>query len=179
MPIIMKKKCTIVGSYTDEQKQILEGLIKLFRTSVFDDDSDKNILDRKISHYTDAKIIALLERAMNDINGGSPVTNFSIYSYIQGGYDNTLIVDGAVIFALIGEGILQLRNQVNFNDSGLSIGLFDKTQLYQSWYSMLLQNYIQGKQTFKGVYLARMQPSIFHGISSEFAYYNNWWDDYD
>ena len=177
MPIVMKKKCTIVGSYTQRQKEILEDLIKLFRTSMFDDDPDKNILNRKTSHYTDAKIIALLERAMNDINGGSPVTTFSIYDYVDGGYDNTLIVDGAVIFALIGEGILQLRNQVNFSDSGLSIGLFDKTQLYQSWYSMLLQNYLNGKQTFKSNYLGRNKPSLFHGIASEFAYYSDWWDD--
>lgn len=169
----MKRKYSIKGNYTDEQKEVLESLIEYFRLSVSDDDPRKNILNKKASEYTDEKIIKLLNRAMQDINGGNPATNFSIYEFATQ-WDNTLIVDGAVVFALIGEGILQLRNQVNFNDSGLSIGLFDKTQLYQSWAGMLLQNYAQAKADFKSSVIPKMQPSMFVGISSEFAYNYPW-----
>lgn len=178
MPIVMRKRCTITGNYTDKEKEVLTELIGLFRITMADDDPDKNILDKKTSHYSDEKIINLLNRAMADINGGSPVTNLTIFQLCNGEWDNTLLIDGAVVFALLGEGILQLRNQVNFNDSGLSIGLFDKTQLYQGWYGMMLQNYLNAKQTFKSNYLGRTQPSIFHGISSEFGIYNGW-GDYD
>lgn len=170
MPVIMKRKFNITGNYTDYQKEILEELIQLFRVSVSDTNPDKNILNKKAQHYTDDEIIALLNRAMHDINGGQPLTHISIYEFAKQ-WDNTLIVDGAVIFALIGEGLLQVRNQVNFNDSGLSIGIFDKTQIYQGWASFLIGQYIQAKSEFKQAYITANQPSIFHGISSEFSYY--------
>lgn len=171
MPITLVKKYNIKGNYTEKQKQILESLIQLFRISIADDDPEKNILNKKMAEYSDEKIIRLLDRAMNDINGGQPTTNISIFDFAKY-WDNTLIVDGAVIFALMAEGILQLRNQVDFSDSGLSIGLFNKTQLYQGWVSFLLQNYINGKTEFKRAYLVRNEP-IFYGIESEYS--NYWW----
>lgn len=173
MPIVMKKVYSIKGNYTDYQKAILQSLIEMFRLSVCDDNPDKNILNKKANEYTDERIIALLNRAMHDINGGQPLTNYNIFDFATQ-WDNTLIVDGAIVFALIGEGILQLRNQVNFNDSGLSIGLFDKTQLYQGWAGMLLQQYAQAKQEFKAAVTAKLQPSMFVGISSEFSYNYPW-----
>ena len=171
MPIIMKRKYSIPGSYTDEQKEILTSLIDLFRVTVSDDDPEKNVLNNKMSEYSDEKIIRLLDRAMQDINGGFPLTHFSIYDFAIN-WDNTLIVDGAVVFALIGEGILQLRNQVDYSDSGLTIALFNKSPQYQGWVGLLLQNYMQAKTEFKRAYTIQAQPSIFHGISSEFGYYS-------
>ena len=109
---------------------------------------------------------------MSDINGGQPRTTFTLWDFANN-EDDTLIVDGAVVFAMIAEGILQVRNQVDFNDSGLSIGMFNKTQLYQGWASFLLQNYMQGKAEFKAAVAAKAQPSMFIGIGSEFGYY--WW----
>lgn len=171
MPVVLKKKYKISGNYTDEQKSILESLIQLFRISVADDDPEKNILNKKMFQYSDDKIIRLLDRAMNDINGGEPATNFTIFNFAKY-WDNTLIVDGAIVFALMAEGILQLRNQIDFNDSGLSVGLFNKAQMYQGWASFLLQNYMSGKAEFKQAYLIKETPT-FYGIESEFSYY--WW----
>ena len=118
------------------------------------------------------KIIRLLNRAMADINGGQPLTHFTIWQFAES-WDDTLIVDGAVVFAMISEGILQLRNQVDFSDSGLTIGMFNKTQLYQGWVSFLLQHYFQAKADLKAAVVAKNQPSMFVGIGSEFGYY--WW----
>lgn len=172
MPIIMSKQYSVTGDYTDKQKQILERLIGMFRLTVGDDDPERNILNKKMSAYSDERIIRLLNRAMSDINGGQPITTYSIWQFSES-YDDTLIVDGAVVFALISEGILQLRNQVDFSDSGLSIGMFNKTQLYQGWVSFLLQNYFQAKADLKAAVIAKTQPSMFVGIGSEFSYY--WW----
>lgn len=172
MPIIMNKKYSIKGNYTDVQKATIEKLIDAFRLTVGDDDPEKNILNKKMSMYTDEKIIRFLNRAMSDINGGQPRTTFTLWDFANN-WDDTLIVDGAVVFAMIAEGILQVRNQVDFNDSGLSIGMFNKTQLYQGWASFLLQNYMQGKAEFKAAVAAKAQPSMFIGIGSEFGYY--WW----
>ena len=172
MPIIMNKKYSIKGNYTDEQKAILERLIGMFRLTVGDDDPEKNILNKKMSAYSDEKVIRFLNRAMADINGGQPLTTFTIWTFAEQ-WDDTLIVDGAVVFAMLSEGILQLRNQVDFSDSGLTIGMFNKTQLYQGWASFLLQSYMQAKADLKAAVIAKAQPSMFVGIGSEFGYY--WW----
>lgn len=172
MSVVMRKKYSIKGNYTDSEKETLEKLINLFRVSVNDDDPEKNILNKKTSAYSDEKIIRLLMRAMADINGGQPITTFTIFEF-GASWDDTLIVDGAVVFSLMAEGILQLRNQVDFNDSGLSIGMFNKTQLYQGWSTFLLQNYMQAKADLKASIIAQGSPSMFHGIGSEFSYY--WW----
>lgn len=170
MPIIMKRSHSLKGNYTNEQKLILEKLIEAFRLTIGDDEAEKNILNKKMNAYSDDKIIRLLNRTMSDINGGQPKTNFSIWDFAQY-WDDTLIVDGAVVFAMMAEGMLQLRNQVDFSDSGLSIGMFNKTQLYQGWGSFLLQTYIQAKADLKAAVIAKSQPSMFVGIGSEFGYY--------
>lgn len=170
MPIVLKRKYTIAGSYTDDQLEILTYLIDLFRISVGDDNPEKNILNKKTSRYTDQDIIRYLDRAMQDINGGQPLTHFTIFDFATN-QDNTLIIDGAIVFAMIAEGILQLANQVSYSDSGLSISMFDKSQIYQGWAGFLLQNYMQAKSEFKQGYLGQSQPSIFQGIGSEFGYY--------
>lgn len=169
----MKRKYSITGNYTEEQKEVMQSLIDAFRISVSDDDPEKNILNKKTNSYSDDKIVRLLKRAMQDINSGQPLTTYSIFEFATI-HDPSLIVDGAVVFALISEGLLQLRNQVNFNDSGLSIGLFDKTQLYQSWAGMLIQNYAAAKAEFKSSIIPKSQPSMFVGIGSEFAYNYPW-----
>ena len=43
MPIIMNKKYSIKGNYTDVQKATIEKLIDAFRLTVGDDDPEKNI----------------------------------------------------------------------------------------------------------------------------------------
>lgn len=170
MPITMKRKYSIEGSYTEKEKEILTYLVDLFRVSVSDDDPEKNILNNKANEYSDKKIIALLDRAMQDINGGYPLTHFSIIEFAER-WDNTLIVDGAVAFSLIAEGLLQIRNQVDYSDSGLTIALFNKSPQYQGWAGFLMNNYLQAKSEFKRAYTIENQPSIFHGIGSEFGYY--------
>lgn len=169
MPIVMLRNYTIQGDYTDKEKSTLHRLIDMFRTTIGDDVPEKNILNKKMQQYSDSQIIKFLKRAMADINGGQPSTSFTIFDFAEN-WDDTLIVDGAVVFSLMNEGFLQLRNQVDFSDSGLSIGMFNKTQAYQGWASFLLQQYMQNKAELKQSLIVK-NGSMFVGISSEFSYY--------
>lgn len=169
MPLIMKKIYQISGNYTDEEKGILQDMITGFRVRMSDDDPEKNILNKKKEQYSDNRIVKFLELAVKDVNDGYPRTNYSIFKLYQMGEDS-LVVDGAIIFALMAEGMLQLRNQVDYNDSGLSIALFNKTGLYQSWAGLLLQQYMQDKAMFKSSIIPRSANSGFVGVSSEFGY---------
>jgi hypothetical protein len=136
-----------------------------------DDDPQANILLGKVLKYSDDKIIKLFKRSLNDLNGGSPRTNYTLFNFPE----DDLLISGAVIFALISEGILQLRNQVDFSDSGLSINMFNKTGGYQGWAGFLLQQYILDKTAFKATVVPRSANSGFVGIGSEFGYQGLGW----
>ena len=166
MPLIMKKIFNITGNYTPEEKDTLLGYIELFRGCISDSDPDKNIINGKIQQYTDDQIIFFFNRALKDLNSGSPKCSYSLFNFP----DDDLLMDGAMIFTLISEGILQLRNQVSYSDSGLSINLFDKTAGYQGWAGFLLQQYDNDKRIFKSTIVPMSVNSGFVGIGSEFGY---------
>lgn len=172
MSVVLKRKYNFKGNYTEDQKELLQYMIDTFRLRIGDDDPERNILYKKTCRYSDEKIKQLLDTAMNDINGGQPRTNYDIFEF-NSICDNDLVVNGAIVFALLREGLLQVANQVDYSDSGLSIGMFNKTQLYQSWYSQLLQLYLNDKAEWKRAVLPKSENSGFYSVASEFSYY--WW----
>lgn len=169
MPLVMKKIYNISGNYTPEEKQILQEMIIDFRTRMADDDPEKNIINKKTHQYSDDKIVRYFKIAMGDLNGGAPRTNYTIFTFAKL-EDSDLIINGAMVFALLAEGILQLRNQMDYSDSGLSIGLFNKTGAYQGWAGFFLQQYIREKAEFKSTVIPKGYNSGFVGVSSEFGY---------
>ncbi|MCX8074093.1 MAG: hypothetical protein N2749_00705 [Clostridia bacterium] len=165
----MKKIYKISGNYTPEEKEVLTKYIDMFRMRVADDDPEKNILNKKAYQYSDDTIVKLIMQSLSDINSGFPRTTYSLI-YFDRNIDDNLIVDGAIVFALIREGILQMRNQIDYSDSGLSIAMFNKTSLYQGWASFLMQKYLQDKKDVKRAAMAKMPNAGFLGIGSEFGY---------
>lgn len=172
MPIVLTKVYNITGNYTDAEKAAYKYLIDQFRLGIGDDVPEDNLLIGKIYQYSDNQIIALLNRALTDCNYGYPKSNLDIVRFRK--ENANLLILGATVFSLIREGIFQLRNQIDFNDSGLSIAMFNKTQLYQSWYGALAQQYLQEKQAYKDSIIPSSPGAGFKGISSEFGYRNQW-----
>lgn len=171
MAVILKRKYDFdAGNFSKEELPVVIKLLESFRCGTFDDVPEKNILDKFQYHYTDKQIINLLTKALRDINATQPTTRYSLIEFVRL-YETELLVKGAIVFALMGEGLLQLRNQVDYNDNGLSIAMFNKTSHYQSWLSFLLQDYMQEKQTLKSAIRANTAGAGFVGISSEFGYY--------
>lgn len=173
MPVILKRVYQFKGDYTEDEKIQLQIMVDMFRLRMSDDIPDKNILNKCQSEYSDERIVRLLYTALDDLNGGTPKTNYSLFEFITFS-DNDLVVMGAMVFALIGEGILQLRNQVDFSDSGISIAMFNKTGAYQGWANFILQQYMQSKAQMKSTIISTSPNSGFVGIHSEFSYYG-WW----
>lgn len=135
------------------------------RQILCDEDGSKNILNKKLQQYTDAQLAFFLKRAIRDANGGIPRTDFTLETFPE----EDLVLNGAVVFACISEGLLQLRNQTDYSDAGLSISLFNKTAGYQGWAGFLLQSYVQDKQDFKRGILANQHGAGFYGIRSQFS----------
>lgn len=170
MSIVLNKIYTISGDYTDAQKAVLTELIDSFRLMAGDDEPERYILREKISYYSDNKIIQFMNMAVRDINNtGEPRTGYTLFSLYSQHMDMD-IIQGALLFSCLAEGLLQTANQIDFNDSGLSIAMFNKTQLYQSWYGVLAQEYVSSKERFKRSILPDSANAGFVGIGSEFGY---------
>lgn len=149
-------------------RKILKELINQFRTSLHDYDAEFNILNGKNLEFKDEEVMRYLLRGLSDLNKGSPATNYTLFNFPR--EYRGLLVDGGVIFSLIGKGLLNLRNQVNYNDSGLSVNLFDKTGGFQSWGQFLIRMYMEDKKDFKTSVIPNSFGSGFAGIGSEFGY---------
>ncbi len=162
-------------TFTDEEERIkMVSLFDDFRTEIYDCCPEKNILDDK-KNVADARHVhRYFKRAVRDLNAGSPITNYTLVNFP----DTGLLVEGAVVFFLIANGLLQLRNQLNYNDAGLTINMFDKSAMYQSWVQMLYSMYLQGKKSFKNSEITRSYGAGFYGIGSEFGLMaGDWWDE--
>lgn len=154
-----------ISSLTPQEHEALTLLINSFRTQMNDVEPELNILNGKRLQYTDSRVVRFLVEGLKDINRGSPKTTYTLYDCP----DSDLLVRASAITALIAEGILQLRNQVDYSDSGFSVGLFNKTGGYQGWAGFLLQTYLQDKREFKNSIIPRSQNSGFVGVGSQFA----------
>lgn len=155
-----------------DEKQMAIELFEDFRTQVLDFAAEENILNEMEIENSNVRIDRYFRRAIRDLNSGTPTTRYDMFDFP----DKGLLVEGAVIFYLISQGILQLRNQLDYSDAGLSIGMFNKTGQYQSWAQFLLMGYMQAKQDFKRSVIPRSPNAGFVGIGSEFGYYTGWGD---
>ena len=141
-------------------------LVSKLRIMLGDDDPTKNHLNNYEYKYTDPQLKFFLEFALNDINTANPATNFTYDDFDQ----ITLLINGAMIFSQIASGILQMDNQLDYNDAGFSISMFNKSPMKQSWIGFLLQMYISGLRDLKQGIIMGGNGSGFVGVRSGFSY---------
>jgi len=105
-------------------------------------------LNRLISgeETSDRMIAWAVVDALDDFNSTPPF----IGSYGLNGFPSTsLLREGAVIRVLESVGLLQMRNQMNYSDGGITVSISDKSQFLMQWISMLRASYEQKKQRMK------------------------------
>lgn len=163
----MKRIYNIPGNYTEAEKAMYEDIIDAVRIRCADDEAIKNFLYKHEERMTDEQIIRFAKEATRDCNSGVPKTKCTTAQIYK--FNSELIVSGIIIFYLLSKGILHLENQIDFSDSGLSISLFNKTGLYQSWYGSLVQGYAKDKQDFKDSILPSSPNAGFYSIGTEFG----------
>jgi len=135
------------------------------RAMLNDSVASRNILLGKEHAYSDTELDFFLKMALRDLNSGGPRTDYSLETFPDPG----LLIMAGMIFSFIAEGVLQLRNHIDYNDAGLSLSLFNKTSGYQGWAGFLLQTYLTNKVEFKRGVISNSQGAGFIGISSPFS----------
>jgi hypothetical protein len=167
MAVTLLKIYNLPSQYvTEAEKQTITDLIDDFRTRIYDFDSDSNILIGKVLRFTDSQVLRFLASGLKDVNRGTPKTTYTLLTFP----DESLLVLSSVIVSLIAEGMLQLRNQVDYSDSGFSMAKFNKTGGFQGWAGFELQTYMQDKREFKQSLLPSSYNAGFVSIDTEFSY---------
>ena len=165
--VVMTKYYNIPGNFTEAEKEAFSDVIDDFRVMIADFNPEHNIAYRKKHIYTDTQVMNFYELAISDLNSGPPKTSFSVLQFAMH-QDKSLLVLSAVVFALISEGILNTRNNITYNDNGLSINMFNKGPELQGWAGFMLNNYLQRKADFKRTIIAQKVNAGFSGVASEY-----------
>jgi len=147
----------------NEEESRMSEIIEDVRIMMRDIES-KNLLEDGVQ-FSDDSLYVYIKQAIRDINRTPPTTSYDIETIS----DLLLVSQGTIIFALRSEGLLQMRNQLSYNDGGVSIDPNNKTGMYQSWAQNLYQEYERDKKEFKRTVLARRSGAGFIGISSQFS----------
>ena len=127
-------------------------------------------LNRLISgeETSDRMIAWSVVDALDDFNSTPPF----IGSYGLTNFPSTsLLREGAVIRVLESVGLLQLRNQMNYSDGGITVSVSDKSSFLMNWIQMLRASYEQKKTRIKSslnIELAMEGP----GVPSEYFIIN-------
>ena len=111
-----------------------------------------------------------MDLATDDYNITPPMLGVSSLSNFPSLY---LLIYGSTIQVLRSAGILQSRNELAYSSGGVSVRIFDKTQLYQSWINQFIAEYERKKQNFK--ISTNINNAMAGGVASEYSILNYFW----
>lgn len=153
-------------SIEDDARRRMEKAMKYLRLFL----QDTPELNRLIRDYEldDEQLRFAIDMAISDYNTTLPPTPAKTILNYPSLY---LLMHGAAINALKMAGIRQSRNELQYNSGGSSFSRSNKTQLYQSWLSLFINEYEQKKQNFK---LAGNIKRGYGGVFSEYDYVGFW-----
>ena len=117
---------------------MMNDLIRRLRLRLADIDPDLNTLYEKLENSDDVLEGYIIE-SLYDINEAEPRRK------------------SFRLFALDSQAILQLRNQLSYNDAGFSTNLNDKSPMYPQMAMQKMQQYKVDLKEFKRTLLPRMQ----------------------
>lgn len=154
-----------MATTAEEKQQEARRLLRLF----LNDTPELNRLIRR-EESTDEKLDLAIALAMDDYAITPPMLGSVTIQSFPSLY---LLIYGGAIQALRSAGLLQARNELVYSSGGVSVRIFDKTALYQSWIVQFVAEYERKKQNYK---VARnIENSLGSGVSSEYSLLSYFW----
>lgn len=156
--ILESKKDFATQPITDNERELIHSLRTLLKDLPDDVFRSLNTLveEQRGERWTDSMLLVYLNYAVSDINTEPILTGYTLEDYPSAW--KACILNGAMIFALIAEGILQNGEQFSYSDNGISLSI-NLAQGYQSMAQMLLTRYDEMKKGLKR-YLRPQAASI-------------------
>jgi hypothetical protein len=85
---------------------------------------------------------------------------------------------GTAVALMQSVGILQTRNQLQFSDGGISVGVSDKAPMLMQWISQFQNKYEQEKIQKKVSLNISQVMGVTSGTHSEYFFVNGWFGVY-
>src|SRR5579862_4171862 len=150
-------------------KELAQEKARRYLRLFLNDTPELNRLIRR-QESTDEKLDLALMLAIDDYNITSPPLGLvSVESFPS----IWLLLYGAAIQVLRSAGLLQSRNELVYQAGNVSVRIFDKTQLYQSWIAHFLEDYERKKQNFK--IAQNIACALGDGVPSEYSNLMAYW----
>lgn len=132
-----------------------------------------NRLIRGVEHSNRLIAWAVLDFLSDFSQTPPPLGEYSIERILDMGY-TSLARRGTAIALIESVGMLQTRNQLNFSDGGINVGISDKTPQLQSWLGQFQSKYEQDKTKIK---ISLNINGILgeRGVSSEYSLVNGFY----
>lgn len=157
---------TTAGTAEQDARERVRKLLRLF----LNDTPELNRLIRR-EESDDTKLDLAIDLAVDNYNVTAPVLQTHTVANFPSLY---LLIYGATIQVLRSAGILQSRNELAYSSGGVSVRIFDKTQLYQSWIAQFVAEYERTKANFK--IASNINNALAgSGVASEYAILNYFW----
>lgn len=112
---------------------------------------------------------------LDDINNTPPfVGNYTCSNFPY----RSLLLRGTVVAILESVGLLQTRNQLNYSDGGIQVGVSDKAPMLMQWINMLKSSYEQKLQRWK---ISTNITQAFGGdsVMSDYYFLGGYYDVFD
>ena len=156
---------TTAGTTEEQARDRVRRTLRLFL-------NDTPVLNRLIrqEESSDEKLDLAIDLAIDDYNITAPLLSAVTIVTFPSLY---LMMYGGAVHALRSAGILQSRNELAYSSGGVSVRIFDKTQLYQSWIQQFVAEYEQKKTNYK--ISANIRGALGSGVASEYSLLNYFW----
>lgn len=154
-----------LGTAANRAQEEARRLLRLF----LNDTPELNRLIRR-QESTDAKLDLAMRLAIDDYNITPPMLGTTT---IENYPSLFLLIYGSSIQVLRSAGLLHSRNELVYSSGGVSVRIFDKTQLYQSWIAQFVAEYEQKKANFK--IAQNVNSSLASGVQSEYSILSYFW----
>jgi hypothetical protein len=156
---------TTTGTTEDRARQQARRLLRLF----LNDTAELNRLIRK-QESDDTKLDLALMLAVDDFNITTPI----LFNYSVANFPSLyMLIYGATIQVLRSAGMMQSRNELAYSSGGVSVRIFDKTQLYQSWIAQFVADYERKKMNYKVA--LNIDAALGGGVASEYSILSYFW----
>ncbi len=133
-----------------------------------------NRLIRGVEHSNRLIAWAVLDFLLSDFNSTPPpLGQFTLEQLLDLGY-TSLARRGTAIALIESVGLLQTRNQLNFSDGGINVGISDKTPQLMQWLNMFQSKYEQDKTKIK-ISMNINEIIGERGVHSEYAFVNGFY----
>jgi len=150
--------CTIQG-YGE-----FEPFIKKLREVLLDNELANDLLNSK--EFSNETLYKALRFSLETINTAPPMqTAFGILTFPR----PQLIIDGALVYLYRSLMLLEYRNQLNYANSQINVGIHDKGPIYQQLYNQFKQEFEMKVAKFKSQYNVENSWSGVFGLE-----YGDW-----